>query len=123
MSRRDAYIRNELQLQNSSLIFIHKSKPLLLATSIVVHLVQPWLTNTTASLDKLIGTDYVDFGEWQDRFGRLPWSKNDSNYLDVELKVIKLRVSTGTKFYKRRGRCQPVDAIEESAGHCSRNFR
>ena len=43
--------------------------------------------NTTASLDKLTCTDYVDFGNCQDRFGRFSWSKNDSNFLDVKLKV------------------------------------
>ena len=45
--------------------------------------------NTTASLDKLTCTDYVDFGKCQDRFGRSSWSKNDSNYLDVKLKVFR----------------------------------
>ena len=45
--------------------------------------------NTTASLDKLTCTDYVDFGKCQDRFGRYSWSKNDSNYLDVKLKVFR----------------------------------
>ena len=45
--------------------------------------------NTTASLDKLNCTNYVDFGKCQDRFGRFPWSKNDSNYLDVKLKVFR----------------------------------
>ena len=45
--------------------------------------------NTTASLDKLTCTDYVDFGKCQDRFGRFSWSKNDSNYLDVKLKVFR----------------------------------
>ena len=45
--------------------------------------------NTTASLDKLTCTDYVDFGKVQDRFGRFSCSKNDSNYLDVKLKVFK----------------------------------
>ena len=43
--------------------------------------------NTTASLDKQTCTDYVDFGKCQDKFGRFSWSKNDSNYLDVKLKV------------------------------------
>ena len=43
--------------------------------------------NTTASLDKLTCTDYVDSGNCQDRFGWFSWSKNDSNYLDVKLKV------------------------------------
>ena len=45
--------------------------------------------NTTASLDKLTCTDYVDFGKCQDRLGRFSWSKNDSNYLDVKLKVFR----------------------------------
>ena len=46
-------------------------------------------SNTTASLDKLIRTNYVNFGKCQDRFGRFPWTKNDSNYLDIKLKVFK----------------------------------
>ena len=45
--------------------------------------------NTTASLEKLTCTDYVDFGKSSDRFGRLSWTKNDSNYLDIKLKVFK----------------------------------
>ena len=45
--------------------------------------------NTTVSLDKLTCTDYVDFGKSQDRFGQFSWSKNDSNYLDVKLKVFR----------------------------------
>ena len=49
----------------------------------------PMAYNTTASLDKLTCTDYVDFGKSSDRFGRISWSKNDSNYLDVKLKVFK----------------------------------
>ena len=45
--------------------------------------------STTASFDKLTCTDYVDFGKCRDRFGRFSWSKNDSNYLDVKLKVFR----------------------------------
>ena len=45
--------------------------------------------NTTAYLDKLACADYVDFCNCQDRFGRFSWSKNDSNYLDVKLKVFR----------------------------------
>ena len=45
--------------------------------------------NTTASLDKLTCTDYVDFGKCQHRFGQFFWSKNDSNYLDVKLEVFR----------------------------------
>ena len=45
--------------------------------------------NTTASLEKLTCTNYLDFGKFQDRFERFSWSKTDSNYLDVKLKVFK----------------------------------
>ena len=45
--------------------------------------------NTTISLDKLTCTDYVDFGKSSDRFGRSSWNKNDSNYLDIKLKLFK----------------------------------
>ena len=45
--------------------------------------------NTTVSLDKLTCTDYVDFGKCRDRFAQFFWSKNDSNYLDVKLKLFR----------------------------------
>ena len=45
--------------------------------------------NTTETLDKLACTDYVDFGKCQDRFGPISWSKNESNYLEIKLKVFK----------------------------------
>ena len=45
--------------------------------------------NTTATLDKLACTDYVDFGNCQDRFGQIPWSEISFGYLDVKLKVFK----------------------------------
>ena len=45
--------------------------------------------NTTETLDKLTWTNYVDFGKCQGRFGWFSWSKNDSNYLDIKLKVFK----------------------------------
>ena len=60
---------------------------LLSATTILSR--SPMAYNTTASLDKLTCTDFVDFGKCQDRFGRFSWSKNDSNYLDVRLKVFR----------------------------------
>ena len=85
--QKDAYISNEMLLQNHSLTFIHKSKSLLSASSKLSR--SPMAYNTTASLDKLTCTDYVDFGKGQDRFGQFSWSKNYSNYLDVKLKVFK----------------------------------
>ena len=45
--------------------------------------------NTTVSLDKLTCNDYVDFGKSSVGFGRFSWTKNDSNYLDIKLKVFK----------------------------------
>ena len=51
--------------------------------------------NTTETLDKLACTDYVDFGKSQDRFGRFSWSKIDSNYLDIKLKVFKREDKNG----------------------------
>ena len=85
--QKHAYISNEMQLQSHSLTFIHKNKSLISATSILSR--SPMAYNTTAFLDKVNCTDYVDFGKCQERFGRLSWSKNDSNYLDVKLKVLK----------------------------------
>ena len=40
-------------------------------------------------MDKVTSTDYEDFGKCRDRFGKFSWSKNDPNYLDVELKVFR----------------------------------
>ena len=85
MTKHDAYKSNKLQLQNHSSTFIHKVKSLFSATSI--QSCSPMSYNTTASLDKPTCTNHMDFG--QDRFGQVSWSTNDSNYLDVKLKVFK----------------------------------
>ena len=45
--------------------------------------------NSTATLDKLARTDIVDFGKCQDRDGRIFWSKNSFDYLNVKLKLFK----------------------------------
>ena len=87
MTKKDAYISNERQLQNQSLTFFHKNKSLLSATSVLSRSSRAY--NTTASLDKLACTSNVDIGKSQDRFGCFSWSKNDSNYLDVKPKVFK----------------------------------
>ena len=99
MTKNDAYIGNKMQLQNHSLTFIHKNKSLLSATSILSR--SPMTYNTTASLDKLTCTEYVDFGKCQDRFGQFSWSKNDSNYLDIKLKVFK-REDKNSEFQLRQ---------------------
>ena len=87
MTQKDAFISNDMPLQKLSLTFIYKNKSFLSATSILSR--SPMAYNTTASLNKLICTDYVDFGKYQHRFGPFSWFKNDSNYLDVKLKVFK----------------------------------
>ena len=40
-------------------------------------------------MDKLAFTDYVDFDKCQDRFGRISWSKNYFDHLDVKLKLFE----------------------------------
>ena len=45
--------------------------------------------NTTASLAKLVCTDYMEFGKCHYRFRQISFSKDVSNYLDVKLKVFK----------------------------------
>ena len=87
MTKTHAYISYGMQLQNHSLTFFHKKISLLSATSILS--CSTMVYNTTASLDNLFYTDYVDFGKCQDRFESLSWTKNDSNYLDIKLKVFK----------------------------------
>ena len=57
--------------------------------------------NTTASLDKLTCTDYEEFGECQNRFGRFSRSKKDSNYLDVKLKAFKKDDSKGFRLVQK----------------------
>ena len=87
MTKREAYISNEMQLQNQSLTFFQKKKSFFSATSVLSR--SPMTYKTTASLDKLTSADYVDFGKCQDRFERFSWATNDSNYLDVKLKVFR----------------------------------
>ena len=87
MTKRDAYISNEMKLNIILQFSSPKNKSLLPATSILSR--SPMAYNTNASLDKLTCTDYVDFGKRQDRFGQFFWSKNDSNYLDIKLKVFR----------------------------------
>ena len=88
-----------MQLQNHSLTFFNENKTLLSATSILS--CSPMVYNTTASLDKLTYTDYVDFGKCQDRFGSFFWTKNDSNYLDIKLKIFN-REDKNAKFRLRQ---------------------
>ena len=81
------YMGNEMQLQNRSSTTFYKNKSLL-STSSILHR-SPMAHNTATSLDKLICTDYNDFGKCRDGYGQFSWSENDADYLDVKLKVFK----------------------------------
>ena len=61
MTKKDACISNQRQLQNHSLRFNLKNESLLSATSLPSD--SPMAYNTTASLDKLTCTNYVDLGK------------------------------------------------------------
>ena len=83
-TKNDTFTSKEMQLNNQSSTLIHKNKSFFSPTSILSR--SPMAYSTTASLDKLTCTDYVDFGKCQDIFERFSWSKKDSNYLDVRRK-------------------------------------
>ena len=53
-----------------------------------------------ATLDKSLCTDFVDFGKHQDQFGRFSWSKNETNYLEVQFKVFKKDIANKFKRYQ-----------------------
>ena len=72
--------------QNHCSTFILKNQ---LASFTIILSCSPMSYNTTETLDKLACTDFVDRSKSQDRFGRFCSSKNDSNYLDIKLKVFK----------------------------------
>ena len=82
--------------------------------------------NATASLDKLTCTNYVDFGKCQDRFGHFSWSKNDSHYLNVKLKLFKKDDNTEFRlvqnFTMGDADFNQCFAIEEAAGQCSKKL-
>ena len=64
MPKKNADISNEMEFQRQSLALIHKNESLLSATSILYCSLMAY--NTTASLDKLSCTDYVDLDKCQD---------------------------------------------------------
>ena len=111
--------------QDHSFTFFHRNKKTLLsATSILSR--SPMAYNTTASLDKLTCTDYVDFGKCQDRFRRFFFGQKRFQLLGCKTQSIQERrqerVPTGPKSYNGRNRFQPVCDIEESAGQCSKKL-
>ena len=86
MTKKDASISNEFQLQKLSLTYFHKNYSFFSATSNLC--LSPMAYNTASSLDKLTCADYADFGKNLDRLRHFFWSEND-NDLDVKLKVFK----------------------------------
>ena len=82
--------------------------------------------NTTASLEKLTCTDYVDFGKCQNRFGRTSWCKNDPNYLDIKLKVFRREEKNEElqlrQNFSGRSSFQSVYSTRKSTSSCSRQF-
>ena len=83
MTKNEEYKSNNAQLLNHSLSFVFTNHSFFSATSVLYH--SPMLNTTTASLDKLTCTNYVDLGKCQDKFGRFSWS----NYLNVKLEVFE----------------------------------
>ena len=81
-----AYKSNSFYLVKLSLSLNVRDSSLFSATSVLSP--SPMAYNTTASLDKLTCTKYVDFKNCQNRFGRFAWSKK-FNYLEIKLKVFK----------------------------------
>ena len=98
MTKNDAYKSNEMHLRNHALNSIDKNKSLLSATSFLYR--SPMAYNTTASLDKLTCTDYVDFGKCQDKFGHSFLVQKQFVYLDVKLKVFKKVTTMSSDWFK-----------------------
>ena len=79
---------NSLWQQNHCLTSMLK-RSLLLATSALCRQPELMAYNTTASLDMLTCIEYAEFGKSPEGFGQFSGSKSDSNYLDVNFKVVK----------------------------------
>ena len=82
--------------------------------------------NTTETLDKLACTNNVDFRKCKDRFGRISWSKNDSNYLEIKLKcsreMTKMQNFDWDKTSQWENLFQPVYSTKKSTSCCSRQL-
>ena len=81
--------------------------------------------NTTTSMDKLSFTISVDFGKHQNFSGQFSRCKKSSNYLDAKLKFFKKndnQIFCLVQIFTMGVRFQPIHAIEEPGGHCSRRL-
>ena len=67
MTKKEAYKNNSFQLQKRSSTFLVKNYSFVADTNELSH--SSMAHNTTAFLDNLTGTDYVDFGKCQYSFG------------------------------------------------------
>ena len=77
-TKNGASVSNKLQLQNHSLIFIHRENNFFkLPAFFLVHI---WLTTLLHRQLQLTCANNKDFGTGQDKFGQFLWSNNDSNY-------------------------------------------
>ena len=84
---KEVYIINKFHLVKHSLISIIRKKSHLPVTIIIYRSLI--FHNTTAYLNKLTCTDYVDFAKRQHRIKQTSWCKTDSSYLYVTFKVFK----------------------------------
>ena len=87
VTKKEAYISNEKQLQNLSVTFIQKKQITTFSYQHSIsstHGLQHYCFLGQANLHRLCGLWHC-----QDRFGQISWSKNDFNNLDVKLKVFK----------------------------------
>ena len=87
-----------MQLQNLSLTFFHKNKSLLSTSRFLSR--SPMAYKTTASLDKLTCTDYVDFGKYQDRIEQFSWSKTIPNFERKTQSISKKMTTKSTVWSK-----------------------
>ena len=85
MTQKDACTSNKLRLQNHSLTFIHQKKSLFSRTGFLSR--SPLVYDTTVSFEKLVCTNYVDFGKRQGNFGQFFRIQSYFQYLDVKLIV------------------------------------
>ena len=94
--KKEAFKSNGLQLLNHSLSFFLKNCSLLSATCVLSP--SSIVYNTTASLDDLTWTDYVNFGKTQNRFGQFFPLKGT---LTISMSNILCSGETTTKTFAR----------------------
>ena len=79
MTKRQAFIGNNLQLQNLFQKFNLKNVSLPSVAGALSRQPKAMAHKTTAFWNKLISTDFKDCGKCQDRFGEIFWLKKPSS--------------------------------------------